>query len=117
MPTSPSEPMRLLKVTQAGQCAASRKPDSGRRSSSRIILGIAVKVGSHFQGFPKLVDPHPDQEDDEIALDLGGDPLRQDLCRGTPLCLDCAPIIRRCIECSPPTVTESMGVNTDNGTA
>jgi hypothetical protein len=55
MPTSPSEPMRLLKVTQAGQCAASRKPDSGRRSSSRIILGIAVKVGSHFQGLPNLL--------------------------------------------------------------
>ncbi len=36
-----------------------RKPDSGRPSSSRIILGIARTVGSHFDGFQNLLIRSP----------------------------------------------------------
>jgi hypothetical protein len=32
--------------------------------------------------FPWLIDPHTDEEDDEVALDLASHPLRNDLGHG-----------------------------------
>ena len=112
MPTSPRLlPTRLLKSTQAGQCRRSasrayasrcskerqyctitpklwtcpRKPDSGRRSSSRDHPWHGHGHGQPLVELPWPVDSHPDQEDDEVAFNIGCHTFRDDV-RHRALC-------------------------------